>query len=207
MENKRLSRRRSVTRRTFLKGMGGGALGAALVPGSVGAESAQRPAGEVPVFSEMRISLTVNGKTHALIVQPGDTLLDVIRDRLRLTGTKRICNHGECGGCTVLLEGRPVYACSLPAYRADGLRVQTVEGLASGDDLHPLQQAFIDEDGYQCGFCTPGFLMTAAAFLKDHPDPEPGQIRAAFSGNLCRCGSYQNIHRAVMEAARRMRGA
>jgi xanthine dehydrogenase YagT iron-sulfur-binding subunit len=153
------------------------------------------------VVSSRTIALTVNGKKVEVAAEAGETLLEVLRDKLRLTGAKRVCNRGECGGCTVLLNGKPVYACHTLALQADGAEILTVEGLADGDKLHPVQQAFIDKDGYQCGFCTPGFIMASVGLLKKNAKPSFDEIRAGLAGNLCRCGNYQKIYAAVGAAA------
>lgn len=203
MEKKK---KRGVSRRDFLKGMGTGALGTAVVPEILGQTIATRK-GRVPVYERKEIALTVNGRKVALEVEANETLLDALRDKLDLTGAKRVCDRGECGGCTVLLDGAPVYACLYLAIRADGRTVRTVEGLAEVDKLHPVQEAFIEKDGYQCGYCTPGFIMTATACLEKNPDPSPEEIRQALSGNLCRCGNYAKIFEAVGAAAKKMKGA
>ncbi|OGD11511.1 MAG: hypothetical protein A2W20_09565 [Candidatus Aminicenantes bacterium RBG_16_66_30] len=163
--------------------------------------------GRVPVYERKTITLTVNGKKIDLAVEANETLLDALRDRLDLTGAKKVCDRGECGGCTVLLDGVPVYACMTLAVRADGKTVKTVEGLARNGKLHPVQEAFIEKDGYQCGFCTPGFLMTTSAFLEKNPAPSLDEIKQALSGNLCRCGNYAKIYGAVDAAAKKMKGA
>jgi aerobic-type carbon monoxide dehydrogenase small subunit (CoxS/CutS family) len=195
------------TRRDFLKGFGSGALGAAVAPKLLAqeAESLQTEEGKVPVYAKKQITLTINGKDYSLLVEPRELLLDVLRERLNFTGTKRICDRGECGGCTVLVDGLPVYACLYLAIKANGAKITTVEGLAKDDELHPVQQAFIDKDAYQCGFCTPGFIMTSAAFLKKSPNPHLEEIKKALSGNLCRCGNYFKIYEAVGQAAKSMR--
>lgn len=209
MKEEPKSKKREVSRRDFIKGMGGGALGAAVVPKLLAqdAPSVQTNAGSVALISQKEIALHVNGKFYSLVVTPAETLLAVLRDRLNFTGTKQVCDRGECGGCTVLLEGEPVYACMYLAVRADGKNITTIEGLAVQDKLHPVQQAFIDEDAYQCGFCTPGFVMTSAAFLSKNQNPDPAEIKQALSGNLCRCGNYAHIYNAVAEAAKKIRGA
>jgi xanthine dehydrogenase YagT iron-sulfur-binding subunit len=195
-----------VSRRDFLKSVGGGAAGLGVVPRVLGRDAAGRAAGpDLETEENPRITLTVNGRKIVLRVEARETLLEILRDRLRLTGAKRVCNRGECGGCTVLLDGRPVYACHLLAVQADGKEVRTVEGLARRGKLHPLQQAFIDKDGYQCGYCTPGFLMASAALLEKTKAPSPEEIKTALSGNLCRCGNYQKIYAAVNAAAEEMR--
>jgi xanthine dehydrogenase YagT iron-sulfur-binding subunit len=165
-----------------------------------------------PGESGTSIRLIVNGAAHAVDVQDRWTLADVLRDRLQLTGTKIGCDRGECGACTVLLEGKPIYACSYLAVWADGRPIETVEGLARGEQLHPLQQAFIDHDGPQCGFCTSGQLMTAKALLSSNPHPTSDQARAAMVGNICRCSNYNRYVEAVVAAAaspgtRSLRGA
>ena len=195
-----------VSRRDFIKGMGGGALGTAVLAPLHGQTIATKK-GRVPVYEKKTIGLKVNGKDVSLAVDANETLLDVLRDRLDLTGAKKVCDRGECGGCTVLLDGAPVYACMVLAVRADGKAVTTVEGLANGDKLSPVQEAFIEKDGYQCGFCTPGFLMTTSAFLGKNPAPSLDEIKLALSGNLCRCGNYAKIYEAVGAAAKKSKGA
>lgn len=206
MENSR-KKKKAVTRRAFLQSLSGGAVGAGVASRVLGKEprSIQSGPGEMEVFSSKRIALTVNGKKFGFETEPGETLLQVLRDRLRLTGTKRTCNRGECGGCTVLLDGKPVYSCHILAIQAEGKDILTVEGLASGDKLHPVQQAFIDKDSYQCGFCTPGFIMSSVALLNKNKQPSLDEIKAGLAGNLCRCGNYQKIHAAVAAASDAMR--
>jgi aerobic-type carbon monoxide dehydrogenase small subunit (CoxS/CutS family) len=198
--------RAGVTRRDFIKGMGSGAIGTAILEPLLGQTIPTRK-GRVPVYARKTVTLTVNGKKTTLDVAANETLLDVLRNRLDLTGAKRVCDRGECGGCTVHLDGEPIYACMYLAVRADGCAVRTVEGLAEGERLHPVQEAWIEEDGYQCGYCTPGFLMAVSAFLEKNPDPSRDEIRQALSGNLCRCGNYAKMVDAVDAAARKMRGA
>jgi len=195
-----------VTRRDFIKGMGSGALGTAVLPPLLGQTIATKR-GRVPVYEKKTIALTVNGRKVELEVAANETLLDVLRERLDLTGSKKVCDRGECGGCTVLLDGEPVYACMTLAIRADGRAVRTIEGLAEGGKLHPVQEAFIEKDGYQCGFCTPGFIMSTSAFLAKNPAPSLDEIKQALSGNLCRCANYAKIYGAVDAAAKKMRGA
>ena len=152
----------------------------------------------------MRIEVTVNGRLIASEVDAETRLLDLLREQLGLTGTKEGCGEGECGACTVLLDDRPVNSCLVLAAAADGKTVLTVEGLAEGDALHPIQQAFVDTGGVQCGFCTPGFIMSTYALLKANPNPTNGEIRKALEGNLCRCTGYVRIIAAVRMAAARM---
>lgn len=145
--------------------------------------------------------LTINDRTRELVPEPHETLLDTLRERLHLTGAKAGCERGECGACTVHLGGEPVLACLTLTIACDGDSVTTVEGLAQGDALHPLQEAFIAHDAVQCGFCTPGQLMAAAALLAHDPAPDDAAIRAAMSGNLCRCGTYPRIVAAIRSLA------
>ncbi len=152
---------------------------------------------------ESNIILTVNCAAHTLAVRHHWSLLDVLRDVLGLTGAKRGCDRGECGSCTVLLDGKPVNACQVLAMRAHGHEVLTVEGLAPAGELSPLQQAFLDEDGGQCGFCTPGFVMATRALLDGNPAPTGAEIREALSGNLCRCNAYGRILASVRAATGR----
>jgi carbon-monoxide dehydrogenase small subunit len=147
------------------------------------------------------IRLKVNGREREIATEPTRTLLEVLREELRLTGTKQGCGEGECGTCTVLLDGAAVNACLLLAVEAVGREVTTIEGLADGPALHPLQQAFIDHGAIQCGFCTPGMILSAKALLDKRPDPSEVEIRAALGGNLCRCTGYQKIVEAVSAAA------
>jgi len=153
----------------------------------------------------MRLSFRLNGRPAACDVDPNVRLLDLLRETFHLTGTKEGCGEGECGACTVLVDGRAVNSCLLLAPQIDGCDVRTIEGLADGDRLHPLQEAFVAAGAVQCGFCTPGFLISAYALLQDRPDPTDDEIRAAFEGNLCRCTGYEQIVDAVRSAARRMR--
>ena len=156
--------------------------------------------------SEVTISLRVNGEDMTGVAEPRMTLADFLRERLRLTGTHLGCEHGVCGACTILMDGKSVRSCLLLAVQANGHELQTVEGMApSEDELHPIQQAFSEKHGLQCGFCTPGFLMTVSEFLGEVPDPTEEEIRTRLTGNLCRCTGYQNIVAAVKLAAERVR--
>ena len=148
------------------------------------------------------LTLNVNGVERRLVVAHHWTLLDVLREDLDLTGAKRGCDRGECGSCTVLLSGKPVYACQVLAVQVGDRPVFTIEGLASGDELHPVQQAFLDNDGGQCGFCTPGFVLTVKALLDVNPVPTEQEIREALSGNLCRCNAYGRIIESVRAASK-----
>ncbi len=151
------------------------------------------------------ITLNINGRAHAIQVEPRRTLADAIREDCGQTGTHIGCEHGVCGACTVIVDGEPVRSCLMFAGQADGKEIRTVEGLANGDDLHPVQQAFMDHHGLQCGFCTPGFLMLAVGVLERDPDISDGDLLDVLSSNLCRCTGYQNIIKAVRAAAQEMR--
>jgi carbon-monoxide dehydrogenase small subunit len=157
--------------------------------------------------SEHAIELVVNGAPRRATVDARRTLADLLRDDLGLTGTHLGCEHGVCGACTVLLDGATARSCITLAVQADGTEVTTVEGLADGGRLHPLQQAFSDAHSFQCGFCTPGFVLEALAFLRETPSPSEQDVREALSGNVCRCTGYESIVRGVLLAATRMEGA
>lgn len=154
----------------------------------------------------MMISFTLNGVPRLIDVQPEDTLLDLLRETLGLTGTKHGCDGGECGACTVLVNGRPVSSCLVLAPSIREREVTTIEGLADNGNLHPVQQAFIDHAGPQCGFCAAGMILTAKAFLDSHPAPTRAEVRRALAGNFCRCTGYMQMVDAVMDAAGRLRG-
>jgi carbon-monoxide dehydrogenase small subunit len=151
------------------------------------------------------IELTVNGASRSATAEVRTSLADFLREKLELTGTHLGCEHGVCGACTVLVNGEPVRSCLMLAVQADGADVTTIEGLADGDALHPLQQAFMESFGFQCGFCTPGFVMSALALLRDHPEADETMVREELSGNICRCTGYQSIVEGVLLAARRAR--
>jgi carbon-monoxide dehydrogenase small subunit len=152
------------------------------------------------------ITLKVNGYTYNLTIETHRTLVEVLRETLGLTGTKKSCAEGECGACTVLIDGRPAASCLVLAVAAQGKEITTIEGLAQGTNLHPLQEAFVKYTAIQCGYCTPGMVMAAKAFLDENADPTADEVRKAISGNLCRCTGYQQIVDAVMAAASAMKG-
>jgi len=163
-------------------------------------DTAQRSSDPIPLPDKIPIALVVNGVETALRVAPWTTLLDALRDHLDLTGTKKGCDHGQCGACTVLVDGRRVNSCLTLAVMKDGAKVTTVEGLATKDALHPLQQAFVEHDAFQCGYCTPGQICSAAGLIAEGKAKSPDQIRELMSGNLCRCGAYPNIVAAIQQA-------
>ncbi len=156
-------------------------------------------------MESQKISLKVNGVEHELVVEPRLLLVHCLREVLRLTGTHIGCETSHCGACTVHLDGKAIKSCSLFAIQADGREITTVEGLEQNGTLHPIQEGFWQEHGLQCGFCTPGMMMTATAFLKDHPHPSEDEIRVAISGNLCRCTGYMNIVKSIQYAAAKLR--
>jgi xanthine dehydrogenase YagT iron-sulfur-binding subunit len=192
------------SRRRFLQtvGAGGVAAGAVLAKApSVDAQGAHAVGpGAVPV------TLNVNGKALHLEIEPRVTLLDALRMRADLTGNKRGCDRGACGACTMIVDGRTVYACSTLAIEVQGKKIRTVDGLASGGTLHPVQQAFCDRDALMCGFCTPGFIMASVGLLEKHPNATPEQIRKGLDGNICRCGTFSRVFEAVASIKGGQRG-
>ena len=193
------------SRRTFLKTTGATVAATTVVPAIVGGASAR--AQENGQDTGTAIELTVNGVLRRVTVQDHWTLVELLRDHLQLTGTKIGCNRSECGACTVLVDDQPLYSCSQLAVWMDGRRVTTVEGLATEGRLSPVQQAFVDHIGAQCGFCTPGQIMTATALLSANPSPSAEQVKAAMVGNICRCSNYNAIVEAVVDAGQRNGGA
>jgi carbon-monoxide dehydrogenase small subunit len=170
---------------------------------SLFAEISPEPGAGVPT---RRVTISLNGERRAAEVEPRLLLAHLLRQGFKLTGTHTGCDTTNCGACTVLFDGRPVKSCTMLAVQADGHAVTTVEGLAGASELHPVQEGFKDEHGLQCGFCTPGMMLSTVALLDENPDPTEDEIRWALSGNLCRCTGYQNIVKSVLWAARKMRG-
>lgn len=201
----------NISRRNFLKGVGTGTVAATVAPSVlIGSEkAADAQAGDA--VASATIQLTINEETYQVEVEARTTLLTVLRDgidtggnNIDLTGAKLICDRGECGGCTVMVDGKPVYACMMLAMDAQGKQITTVEGLADGDDLHPVQEAFIKHDALMCGFCTPGFVVASAALLGENANPTLEEIKVGLSGNTCRCGTYPFIFDAVKTASQKM---
>jgi xanthine dehydrogenase YagT iron-sulfur-binding subunit len=199
-----------LSRRAFLRGGAAAGLSAGLLSSLPAA--ARAPVEKTgPAKTEAGVALLgpgpvamklqVNGKEHAVKLEPRVTLLDALRDHLDFTGAKKVCDRGTCGACTVILDGKTVYACSVLAIEAQGSDIQTVEGLGTVEKLHPLQAAFVENDAHQCGFCTPGFVMASKALLDANPAPTLPEIHHALSGNFCRCGTYAGIRGAVLGAA------
>ncbi len=158
-------------------------------------------------MSQIHVSTTINGDPQEFLCEPDETLLDVLRDRLGLTGSKEGCGSGDCGACSVTVDGRLVCSCLMLGPEADGREIGTIEGLAEGEHLHPLQRKFLDHAALQCGVCTPGFLVAAKALLDHNPDPSETEVRYWLAGNLCRCTGYDKIVRAVLDTAQEMKGA
>jgi xanthine dehydrogenase YagT iron-sulfur-binding subunit len=184
------------SRRDFLKTVGVGGIAAGVVsPTTAGAaDAAAMGPGAVP------ITLTINGKAHRLQLEPRVTLLDAVRNYLDITGVKRVCDRGSCGACTMIVDGRTIYACSTLAIEMQGKNIRTVEGLAEGTALHPVQQAFCESDALMCGFCTPGFVTSTVALLERNPKPTPEDVRKALDGNICRCGTYKRVLEAALKS-------
>ena len=190
-----------LSRRTFLK-----ASGISLsVPLVMGYRVIKVSGADVKVYGpgKVPLKLSINGKSYSAQVEPRVTLLEALRNELDLTGAKRVCDRATCGACTMIVDGKPVYSCSMLAIEAQGKSITTVEGLMQGETLHPVQQAFIDNDAQQCGFCTPGFVVASKAFLDKNPNPTPAQVQKGLGGNLCRCGTYVGVRAAVAQAAQK----
>ena len=197
--HKKANGKPGISRRSFLKaaGVAGGAVTAGLLIKPSGRVRAAPPPVAEPLGpGPVEVTLEVNGKKRVLKLEPRVTLLEALREHLGLTGTKRICDHGECSACTVLVDGRATCACMTLALDAQGKKITTIEGLAQGKTLHALQKAFIDHDAFQCGFCTPGMILSLKALLDKHPRATPEQVKAAVAGNYCRCGALPNILKA-----------
>jgi len=187
----------NLSRRGFLRSMG---IGAAAVA-TAGRFSSESAALTMEATDMTAVNLRINERSHRLLVEPRWTLLHVIREHLGLTGTKVGCERGECGACTVLIDGVPRYACMILAVEAEGTSITTLEGLMKGEELGAVQQAFLEEDGLQCGYCTPGQIMAVEGLLRKNPNPSLDEIRLGVSGNLCRCGAYVNIFKSARRAA------
>ena len=203
-DDKVVEKGEGLSRRNFLK-VSGISL---TVPLVIGPKVIKSAGADVKVFGPGKapISLTINGKKYAAEVEPRVTLLEALRNDLDLTGAKRVCDRATCGACTCIMDGKPVYSCSVLAIEAQGKQITTVEGLMQGENLHPVQQAFIDNDAQQCGFCTPGFVVACKAFLDKNPNPTPEDVKQGLGGNLCRCGTYVGVRAAIMQAANAQKG-
>jgi xanthine dehydrogenase YagT iron-sulfur-binding subunit len=196
------------TRRRFIKQVAGTSVAIAIGPNVLASPSVDQPvsAGATAATSDsVKLNLNINRKSYAIDVDPRVTLLDVLRERLQLTGSKKGCDHGQCGACTVLVNGRRINSCLTLAVMHEGDEITTIEGLANGDELHPVQAAFIEQDGFQCGYCTPGQICSAVALLNENHASSDDEIREWMSGNICRCGAYPNILAAIKEAKTKAR--
>ena len=200
----------SVTRRSFLSQIGAAGVAVTAAPLVARADAQATPAEVAATKTEkienaMRIKLSVNGNPVSLEVDPRATLLDALRETLSLTGTKKGCDHGQCGACTVHVNGRRINSCLTLAIMHEGDSITTIEGLGAPDDLHPMQASFVEHDGYQCGYCTAGQIMSAVALLKEPCGPADADVKELMSGNICRCGAYKNILAAVQSARSKMK--
>jgi xanthine dehydrogenase YagT iron-sulfur-binding subunit len=191
------------SRRGFIRGVGisTGALGSGLLETAAVAE----PAGGTAGPGAVPVTLKINGKAHNLNLEPRVTLIDALRNYADHTGAKKVCDRATCGACTVIMDGKVVYSCTVLAIDAQGKDIQTIEGLSSGK-LHPVSVAFVNHDAQQCGYCTPGFVMAAKGFLDKHPNPTIADVEKGLGGNLCRCGTYIGMRKAVLEASKEMKG-
>jgi xanthine dehydrogenase YagT iron-sulfur-binding subunit len=194
------------SRRGFIRGVGigGGALGTGILEEQANAEPQAAPGVVGP--AAVPISLKINGKATKVTVEPRVTLLDALRNQLDLTGAKRVCDRATCGACTVIMNGKVVYACTVLAIDAQGKEIQTIEGIAPEGRLHPVSTAFVNHEAQQCGYCTPGFVMAVKGFLDRNPNPTREQVERGLGGNLCRCGTYVGVRQAALDAAREMKG-
>jgi xanthine dehydrogenase YagT iron-sulfur-binding subunit len=192
------------SRRGFLRGVG--VSSGALTTGILQNEARAAETASLSGPGEVPVTLTINGKQMKVSVEPRATLLDTLRNKLDLTAAKRVCDRGTCGACTVIMNGKVVYACTVLAVDAQGKQIQTLEGLSQNGKPHPVSQAFVNNDAQQCGYCTPGFVMATKGFLDHHPNPTEEQVKTGLGGNLCRCGTYMGIRKAALEAAKNMGG-
>lgn len=192
----------SLSRRGFLKGLGVGSVATGLLAPATLKEALASEGGVVGP-GDLSVTLKINGKDRQLKVEPRVTLLDALRNRLDLTGCKKVCDRGTCGACTVLVDGQPVYSCSMLAVEAEGRDITTIEGIGTPERMNEVQQSFVHHDAQQCGFCTPGFVVACTAFVRKHPNATLDQVRAGLGGNLCRCGTYAGMMLAVVDAAKK----
>ena len=191
-----------LSRRGFLKGLGVGSVATGLLSPVSLKEALAKESGVVGP-GELPVTLKINGQSRRLNLEPRVTLLDALRNRLELTGCKKVCDRGTCGACTVLVDGQPAYSCSMLALEAEGREITTIEGLGTPERMNEVQKAFVHHDAQQCGFCTPGFVVACTAFVRNHPNATLEQVRAGLGGNLCRCGTYAGMMLAVVDAAKK----
>jgi xanthine dehydrogenase YagT iron-sulfur-binding subunit len=204
-EPEKQKRKSNFSRRGFLQGVGisSGVLTTGILEKEAEAQTGAKLAGP----GEVPITLQINGKPVKISVEPRATLLDTLRHRLELTAAKRVCDRGTCGACTVIIDGKVMYSCTMLAIDAQGRQIQTLEGLTQNGKPHPVSRAFVANDAQQCGYCTPGFVMAAKGFLDRNPNPTYEEVKTGLGGNLCRCGTYMGVRRAVLDAAKEMKGA
>jgi xanthine dehydrogenase YagT iron-sulfur-binding subunit len=198
-------RKSNFSRRGFLQGVG--ITSGALTTGILETEAEAQTGAKITGPGEVPITLQINGRPYRTSVEPRTTLLDTLRHRLDLTAAKRVCDRGTCGACTVIIDSKVMYSCTVLAIDAVGRQIQTLEGLSQNGKPHPVSQAFVNNDAQQCGYCTPGFVMAAKGFLDKHPNPSYEDVKKGLGGNLCRCGTYVGVRKAVLEAAKEMNGA
>ncbi|WP_373518690.1 2Fe-2S iron-sulfur cluster-binding protein [Pricia sp.] len=192
---------KGMSRRGFLRGSGLATAGAMVVSNGLFANSADDSL-KMQGPDEIPLKLNINGRPIHVLSRPDETLVDVLRDRLELTGTKLVCGRGACSGCTVMVDGKPVCSCLTLAIESEGKEITTIEGIADGTKLHPVQEAFIEEDASMCGYCTPGMVISCVALLNGNPKPSDLEIKKAVRGNLCRCGTYPHVFKAAMTASK-----
>ncbi len=202
---KQKKRKPNFSRRGFLKGVS--ITSGALTTGILETEAEAQTGAKVIGPGEVPITLQINGKPYKTSVEPRATLLDTLRHRLDLTAAKRVCDRGTCGACTVIIDGKVMYSCTVLAIDAQGRQIQTLEGLSQNGRPHPVSKAFTDNDAQQCGYCTPGFVMAAKGFLDRNPNPSYEEVKHGLGGNLCRCGTYVGVRKAVLDAAKELKGA
>ncbi len=201
-------KRKPFSRRGFMQGVGAGsaaagAAGLLVTPENAAAQTSAKAQGPAAV----PVSLTINGKAVSTNIEPRETLLDTLRNKLDHTGAKRVCDRGTCGACTVIIDGKVQYSCTVLAIDAQGRRIETIESLTANGKVHPIVPAFVNNDAQQCGYCTPGFVMACKGFLDKNPNPTYEQVKDGLGGNLCRCGTYVGVRKAVLEAAKALRAA
>ncbi|MCH7909599.1 MAG: (2Fe-2S)-binding protein [Candidatus Hydrogenedentes bacterium] len=195
-----------ISRRGFLKGVGAGAVAGGILHGISSIKEVAAQSAPTVGPDATPITLAINGQNKTLTIEPRVTLLDALRNHLDLTGSKKVCDRGTCGACTVLIDDEVAYACSILAVEAQGRKITTIEGLGTPEQMSAVQESFVENDALQCGFCTPGFVLATTAFVRDHPGATLEEVRAGMGGNLCRCGTYVGITEVALEQAKTLKG-